>query len=62
MREDELPYDVAQHEVDDLDYNWRQDAYECYLLAYRIKALIKGSARFETLPEMYLVESVGGIP
>lgn len=44
-----------------MEYNWRKDAIESYTLAYRLKALAKGSVRFKTLPEMYWQEAHGVI-
>ena len=41
-----LPQDVATFHHEDPDYNWRIDAYRCYLLAYRIKALATGKVRW----------------
>lgn len=43
-------------------YDWRADSIACYMLALRMLALRKGSVRFKTIPEMYLIEQWGGIP
>lgn len=58
----DLPHDVAHYASPDPDYPWRKDAYQSYLLAYRLKALAKGSARPSTPAEMYHAEMHGVIP
>lgn len=59
MRRDELPHDVVAYEA--ADYPWRLDAYHCYLLALRMKALAIGSLRPATVAEMYWAEAHGQI-
>lgn len=61
MSNEPLPHDVAHHDRPDPDYNWRLDAYRCYLLAYRIKALATGKVRPATPAEMYWEEARGAI-
>jgi hypothetical protein len=56
-----LPHDVATYEHEDADYNWRIDAYHCYLLAYRLKGLAAGFIRPATPAELYWAESHGQI-
>lgn len=48
--------------IQNLGYDWRRDAIDCYHLALRMIALRIGSRRFETLPEMYWQEQHGVIP
>lgn len=48
--------------IENLEYNWRKDAIDCYHLALRMIALRIGSRQFYTLPEMYWQESHGVIP
>lgn len=43
-------------------YDWRDDAYASWHLALHMMALACGSVQFTTLPELYFVESRGGIP
>lgn len=43
-------------------YDWRADAYGSWQFYCRMMALAIGSRRFETVWEMYFVESRGGIP
>lgn len=62
MRADELPHDVKHHGVQNADYNWRFDAYLCYLEAIRMKALAIGAIRPSTCFEMYWAEAHGVIP
>jgi hypothetical protein len=57
-----LPYDVATYPSFHPDYNWRIDAYYCYLLAIRLKALAAGSIRPATPAELYWQEHHGQIP
>lgn len=45
-----------------MTHDWRRDAIDCYTLALRMMALRRGSIRFKTIPEMYWIESNGGIP
>jgi hypothetical protein len=47
---------------EDAAYNWRLDAYRCYLLAYRLKALAAGFLRPTTPNELYFAEQHGAIP
>lgn len=58
---DELPHDVIHYETPDPDYPWRLDAYRCYLLACRLKALAVGSLRPATPAELYWAEAHGQI-
>lgn len=51
---------VSYHE--DARYSWSDDGYRSWSFAISMKALEIGSRRFETLFEMYWVESLGGIP
>ena len=44
------------------EYNWCDDAYQSWELCIRMMALECGSRRFETLFEMYWIESQGGVP
>ena len=62
MNADELPHDVKHHGVESDPYNWRLDAYRCYLLALRMKALQIGAVRPSTCFEMYWCEANGAIP
>jgi hypothetical protein len=55
-----LPHDVSHYET--TDYPWRHDAYRCYLLALRMKALAIGSIRPTTPAELYWAERHGVIP
>jgi hypothetical protein len=55
-----LPHDVIHYETH--DYPWRIDAYRCYLLALRFKALAAGSIRPSTPAELYWAERHGQIP
>jgi hypothetical protein len=57
-----LPHDVAHYETPDPTYNWRLDAYRCYLLAIRLKALRVGSIRPASPAEVYWQELHGQIP
>jgi hypothetical protein len=57
-----LPHDVANYATPDPDYPWRLDAYRCYLLAYRLKALAAGFQRPTTPGELYYAERHGAIP
>lgn len=59
---DDLPHCVATYETPDSDYPWRLDAYRCYLLALRLKALAIGSIRPATPAEMYWAEMHGQTP
>lgn len=43
-------------------FDWRADAIASFHLALRYMALACGSVQFATLPELYWVESRGGIP
>jgi hypothetical protein len=53
----------SQRSLDELpDFDWRADAIANYTLAYRLKALMKGSVRFKAPCEMYFQESCGVIP
>lgn len=45
-----------------MTYDWRSDALASWHLAIRYMALAVGSASFQTITEMYFVESRGGIP
>lgn len=45
-----------------MTYNWRLDAYRCYLLALRLKALAIGSIPPASPAEMYWAEAHGVIP
>lgn len=45
-----------------MTYNWRADALASYHLAYRLKAIAKGTVRPATPAEMYWAESHGAIP
>lgn len=57
-----LPHDVAHFALQDPTYNWRLDAYHCYLLAMRLKGLAIGSIGPTTPAEMYWAEAHGVIP
>lgn len=57
-----LPHDVTHFHHTDATYNWRLDAYHCYLLAMRLKGLAIGSIRPATPAELYWTESHGQIP
>lgn len=43
-------------------FDWRADALASWTLAIRMMALAVGSVSFQTVTEMYFVESRGGIP
>lgn len=45
-----------------MTYDWRADALASWHLAIRMMALACGSMQFATLPELYWIESKGGIP
>ena len=45
-----------------MGYDWQADAIGSWLFYLRMRALAIGSRRFETVTEMYFVESRGGIP
>ena len=45
-----------------MDYDWQQDAFECWRLAIRWKAITGGYVRPRSLVEMYWAESHGAIP
>jgi hypothetical protein len=55
-----LPHDVIHYST--TDYPWRHDAYRCYLLALRMKALAIGSIQPTTPAELYWAERHGVIP
>jgi hypothetical protein len=57
-----LPHDVASYHHPDPDYNWRIDAYHCYLLAIRLKSIAIGATRPATPNELYWAEAHGQIP
>ena len=57
-----LPHDVAAYHDPATDpYNWRLDAYLCYLLAIRLKSIAIGATRPATPNELYWAESHGQI-
>jgi hypothetical protein len=62
MNDTPLPHDVTHYETPDATYPWRIDAYRCYLLALRMKALAIGSIRPTTPAELYWAERHGVIP
>ncbi len=62
MTTSDLPHDVLHHAIQDAQYPWRIDAYRCYLLAIRCKALAIGSVRPSTPAEFYWAEAHGVIP
>jgi len=43
-------------------YDWQADAIGSWRFALRMMALRRGAARFETLWEMYWLESQGSLP
>ena len=54
---------AAPINIDDLpEPDWQADAIANYTLAYRVKALLRGSVRPSSPAEMYEVERHGVIP
>jgi len=53
---------VFRRTGDVMNYDAHRDFSASYWLACRLLALRIGSARFETLPELYFIEQEGGIP
>lgn len=45
-----------------MDYNWQQDAIECWRLAIRWQAIRGGHIRPQSVLEMYWAEAAGAIP
>ena len=45
-----------------LPYEWTVDAYQSWKLACRMMSLARGARLFETISEMYWLESKGQIP